>query len=529
MQRSSLVSAAFLCLVTGVVVPLGACSDADADAAATEDASVSPSASGPTTEPTESPADAATEAGPVIATIHDEVPGTAKGSWVLDEKAAFPQDRVPYLRITISKSEWAKMIADMTELAGPFGASSGGGGGGGAPPGRDGGGPGNPPPGGGDGGPGGGGGAGGGGAGGVDLLARDPIYVECTIQTAGQQWSHVGIRFKGNSSLAGTWQRGVWKLPFRMKLDELADAYPEVEDQRFFGFKNLSFANGSADPTMLHEKLAAGVFGRAGLAEPRTAFYRLYVDYGEGLRYFGLYTGVEVPKDRTLLERHFSSKSGNVYKPEGTGATFATWDEASFEKENNEDAADYSDVRALYDALHASRSDAAAFRAGVDAALDVPTFLTWLATNTAIQDWDQYGQMAHNYYLYADPAKANRLVWIPWDHSYAFSASGSRDLSLGLSEVGAAWPLIRYLADDPVYYASYRDALRTTVLPLLGTGLESDIRAAAALVRPYTVGQYGEVDGYRFTTSAAQFDAAVDGMVSHVASRRAAVTTFLSQ
>lgn len=511
-------------LVSAVSTGLAACGDTEgvdpSDAAPSPAADAAPS---PTDSPDATTVDAAKA--PVIATIHDEVPGSAKGSWELDEKAAFPQDRVPYLRITIAPSEWQRMIADMTELAGAFGAGQGGPGGPGGdggpmgPP-RDGG-PGGPPPG-SDGGP---GGPGGNGA--NDLLPRDPIYVECKLQTAGQVWEHVGIRFKGNSSLAGTWQRGVWKLPFRVKLDELSDKYPEVEDQRFFGFKNISFANGSADPTMLHEKLANHVMGRAGLAEPLTAYYRLYVDYGEGLRYFGLYTGVELPKDSTFLKRRFGSKSGNVYKPEGTGATFSAWDVSSFEKENNEAEADYSDVRAVFDALQASRADAAAWRAGLEAKLDVPTFLSWLATNTAIQDWDQYGRMSHNYYLYTDPGRANRVVWIPWDHSYAFSAN-NQSLSLGLGEVGASWPLIRYLMDDAVYAAEYKNILRTKVLPLLDGKLEDEVRAAAALIRPYTVGQYGEVDGYRFTASAAAFDGAVTGMVTHIGQRRAAVTTFVS-
>lgn len=479
--------------------------------------------------------DAASDA-PVIATIPDEVPGTAPGSSELDADAAFPQDRVPYLRITIRHEDWQAMLDDMTNLAGAFGSNPGGvpGGGpggmpdGGMPPGIPDGGfpPGGPdggfPPGGPDGGmpP-------GGGEGGNDLLAGDPIYVPCTVQTNGQQWEHVGIRFKGNSSLATTWQSGIWKMPLRLKFDEFDDTYPEVADQRFYGFKNISFANGSADSTMLHEKLATNVMGRAGLETPYTAFYRIYVDYGEGLRYFGLYTGVELPKDSPFLKRHFGSKDGNVYKPEGTGATFATWDSSSFEKENNEDAADYSDVQGLYDALHASRTDAAAWRAQLETRLDTGSFLTWLATNTAIQDWDQYGQMSHNYYLYGDPANGGRLVWIPWDHSYAFSSTG-RELSLAQTEVTEQWPLIRYLLDDATYAATYRQILQTTVLPLLGTELETEVTTLQAMIRPYTVGQYGEVAGYRFVNSAAEFDAAISGLRAHIASRRAAVTAFVS-
>jgi len=66
--------------------------------------------------------------------------------------------------------------------------------------------------------------------------------------------------------------------------------------------------------------------------------------------YFGLYTAVEVVDD-TVIGTQFADDSGNVYKPEGTGATFAegTFDEASFDKQTNEDEADYSDILALFE------------------------------------------------------------------------------------------------------------------------------------------------------------------------------------
>ncbi len=85
----------------------------------------------------------------------------------------------------------------------------------------------------------------------------------------------------------------------------------------------------------------------------QTAFYEVYLDYGEGSTYLGLYTMVEVVDD-TLIETQFDDDSGNVYKPNGTGATFAanTFSEESFDKETNEEEADYSDILALYDALH---------------------------------------------------------------------------------------------------------------------------------------------------------------------------------
>ena len=67
----------------------------------------------------------------------------------------------------------------------------------------------------------------------------------------------------------------------------------------------------------MHEKLAADIFRNAGLKAPQTAYYRIYIDYGQGAKYFGLYTAVEIVED-TMLDSQFGSSTGNCYKPDGT-------------------------------------------------------------------------------------------------------------------------------------------------------------------------------------------------------------------
>lgn len=488
-----------------------------------------------------------------------------------DYSLAFPQDRVPRLDITITPENWQAMVDDMTALVGEFGAGGlggpggpgGMGGGGGA-----GGGPGGfmPPqelfdaciglalgdactatlnmgqlpgtcaawtdgslfcePSGGPGGPGGPGG-------GADLIDSTPVYVECDVRNEDREWKHVGIRFKGNSSLAMAWQQGVWKLPLRLNFDKFEDTYPEIKDQRFYGFKNLSLSNGTQDQSLLRDKIGTEVFASAGLPAPATAFYRVFIDHGDGPTYFGLYTGIELPSDKVFLRTHFDSDEGNVYKPDGAGATWATWDPDTLGKENNEAAADFSDAQALFDALHADRTDAAAWRAGLEAHLDVEGFLHWLALNAVIQDWDQYGRMSHNYYLYADPAVGGALRWIPWDHTFAFTSAGGfggQSLSLSMDEVTEQWPLIRYLLDDPVYRDIYRDHLaQAAQVEYEPVAAEERFRAAHELITPYVVGPDGEIPGYTFLQSEASFHDALDALISHASTRQQEVTTYLGQ
>jgi len=164
------------------------------------------------------------------------------------------------------------------------------------------------------------------------------------------------------------------------------------------------------------------VFRSFGVPAVRTAYYEIYIDKGSGAEYYGVYTMCEVVFD-TFLSSWFGTKSGNCYKPDGDGAKFqaGTFTLADFEKKTNELAADFTDIQALYDALHADTrtSDAAAWRAGLEAVFDVDGFLKYLAVNNTIQNWDTYGKMTHNYYLYNDPADG-LIKWIVWDNNEAF-------------------------------------------------------------------------------------------------------------
>lgn len=469
-----------------------------------------------------------------------------------DYDQAFPQDRVVRLDITIAPEDWQAMLTDMTDMAGEFGA---GGGPGGMGPGMmmpdltacDGlaegdmcesefmgeaivgtctdfmgmlvclpeGGPGMNP-----------------GMGGADFFARTPIYVECDVTEGANSWQHVGIRFKGNSSLATSWMSGVYKMPLRLNFDKFEDDHPDTKNQRFHGFDSLSLSNGALDASLLRDKLGTDVFADAGLPAPAAAFYRVFIDHGEGPTYFGLYTGIELPEDDSFLDRQFGGHDGNLYKPDGAGARWDVWDPESLGKENNTEAADYSDAQALFDALNADRSDAAAWRAGLEATLDVDGFLHWLALNAVVQDWDVYGRMAHNYYLYADPGDGGRFHWIPWDHSFAFTGADggmfSQALSLAMDEVGEEWPLIRFLLDDPTYRERYiQFVAQAAELEYTPDDMGPRFTAAHELIAPYVIGEEGELPGYTFVESDAAFTGSLDALLQHVEQRQQEVAEFL--
>ncbi len=127
--------------------------------------------------------------------------------------------------------------------------------------------------------------------------------------------------------------------------------------------------------------------------------------------------------------------------------------------------------------------------------------------------------MTHNYYLYNDP-ETGLLTWIPWDNNEAFN-SGKREgaLSLKMDDVGADWPLIRYLIDDPIYNEVYTIYLADTIEGSFDPDkMASTYQEMAALIAPYASTDVGE----------AAFNSAVQQLINHAYERAAAVETFLS-
>lgn len=401
----------------------------------------------------------------------------------------FPDDEVKRLDIVISSDRWAVMLADMTSLYGPFGSG-----------GRD-----------------------------NSFADENPVFVPAEIFYEGKQWYRAGIRFKGNSSLASTWKSGKMKLSFKLDFDEFEDDYPQIKNQRFYGFKQLSLKNNYNDKSFLREKVAGDIFRNAGLASAHTAFYTVYVDHGEGPIYFGLYTLVEEVDD-TVIDSQFSNNGGNLYKPDGDGANFAsgTFSESTFEKQTNEDAADWTDIQNLFTALHAETrtTDAEVWREGLETVFDVDVFLKYLAVNTVIQNWDTYGRMTHNYFLYNNPEN-NLLTWIPWDNNEALQ-NGNMGGSLPLNFSGLSsnqWPLIGYLYAEETYRAQYEANVEEVINGVFNVNTtQATYTTYAALIESFAT---SELEGYTFLERNTDFQSAISTLKTHVSQRAASTQAYL--
>jgi hypothetical protein len=467
---------------------------------------------------------------------------------VPDYELLFDADVVHSLEITISTSDYAAMQENLTSLLadtplGPGGAGAGfpgmtTGDGGAAPPFPGGG---LPAP--NDGAPDGGAGFGPRPSGALDLLGEEPMYVPTETRHDGGVWTRVGMRYKGNSSLASSGGRG--KLPFRLDFDEYEDAFPEIENQRFYGFSELTFSSNWNDDSQLRECFATELLRDRGVPAARCAFYRIFVDVGDGPQYWGLYSMIEDPSD-AMIDSQLGGGDGNLYKPDGPAADWSTFDRETFAKKTNENDADWSDVEKAFAALHADRSEPSAWKRNLELTFDVDRFLGWLAINTAMVNWDSYGGLAHNYYLYGQPSLSGKLQWIPWDHNLSMQGGGFGQRRPGAATpaqnpkaelfheaVGSAWPLISILLSDPLYAQTYREKLEGTIQGLFDAEPAAErLHALHDLIEPYVIGTSAEATTHTTISSAAAFRESVDGpsgLIAHLAARRERVRQALAQ
>lgn len=424
--------------------------------------------------------------------LEDWTPLTHSSMAPTDYNTVFPQDKVNKFNITISADHWSSMQSDLENLYGTN-SNSGGGppGGGGAPA----------------------------GGGGNSFAEETPLYVPCNIEFNGKNWYNVGIRYKGNSSLSAS-SSGVKKLPFRLEFNKFEEEYIEIKGQTFYGFPALSMSSNYNDKSFVREKIACDLFNEFGVPAPQTAFYELYIDYGEGPIYFGLYTALEVVFE-SMLNTQFGSESGNCYKPDGTGASFSSsgFDLSHFENKTNGIDGD-SDIQTLYDILHSSKrtTDTPAWQAELESVFHVDGFLKWLAANTTIQNWDTYGRMTHNYYLYHDPAD-NLIKWIPWDNNEAFEEGKQGGaLAFEFSSISDEdWPMIGYILSVPAYEALFKQHILTFINGVFKPAkMQIDYGYLQLLIQP-SVDK--ETSDYTFLTSSTNFPSAMATLMSHVNSR----------
>ena len=170
--------------------------------------------------------------------------------------------------------------------------------------------------------------------------------------------------------------------------------------------------------------------------------------------------------------------------------------------------------------------------------IDMSLYLKWLAANTTMKNWDTYGRMTHNYYLYNKPTN-NKFVWLPWDNNEAFSdgpggggpgPGGSMSpldfdfANISTTPVSSSgdvtWPMISYIYSDPVYKAQYDASIDQFIASAFTvSNLSSKFTTYHNMIQPYVTGSEGEISGYTHLTSSAAFDNSLNDLINYVSSR----------
>jgi len=240
-------------------------------------------------------------------------------------------------------------------------------------------------------------------------------YVKGTVKFGDEVYPDVGIRFKGNSSVALSLES--LKKPYKFNFDKF------VEGQNFHGFEKLNFSNSTLDPSLMREKLAYALFRKAGVPAPNATFAKLYltVDGKYENEYVGLYVMVEQVDER-FLKRAFGNSKGLLVKRKSLGDITYLGDEWEsyenlFDIKSQKTNFDPSCLIQFIKLLH--QADDGQFETEIEKYLNVDSFLAWLAVNTLLTNLDSYAGMGHNYYLYLNEA-TGRFEFIPWDLNYAF-------------------------------------------------------------------------------------------------------------
>ena len=233
-------------------------------------------------------------------------------------------------------------------------------------------------------------------------------FHQADVVIDGEVMGNVGIRTKGNTSLTSVANSDSDRYSFKIDFDY-------YDDGSYYGLKKLNLNNNYSDSTYMKEYISYEICEAMGLPTPAHSYTHITVNGEE----WGLYLAVEAV-DKVFVANKFQETTGDLYKPDGTGANLAYIDDdissySGLSLKTNESTSDGSDMLALIKALDSGE--------GLEDVLDVDEALRYLAVNVSIANFDSYlGGTTHNYYLYE---QNGRFSVIPWDYNLAFGGFGS--------------------------------------------------------------------------------------------------------
>lgn len=243
-------------------------------------------------------------------------------------------------------------------------------------------------------------------------------YHSVTVEIDGLLLQDVGIRQKGFSS---NFFVTTTKKPLKLNFGKF------VTDREYQGVRKVNLMNGVGDPAIAKDKLVYDMFRMHGVAGPRVAHTKVYINE----EFWGIYALIE-QVDKRYLKRNFADKKGNLWKNKGyselnwTGPNIGDY---SFELQTNQNENDWAKFFSFVEFINTSSDfDFSTQLAGI---FELDEYFRILAIDIITNNWDSYLLNGRNWYLYYEP-KTDKIHWLPWDYNFAFDRNpdGTFDIDL---------------------------------------------------------------------------------------------------
>jgi hypothetical protein len=217
------------------------------------------------------------------------------------------------------------------------------------------------------------------------------VVARATVTEGDNVYTNVALHLKG---AAGSFRSIDENPALTLHFDKF------VPGQLFHRLEKISLNNSVQDPSYLTEKICREMFVAAGVPAPR-ADHAVVVLNGRDL---GLYVMVE-GINKQFLAHYFKNTKGNLYD-----GGFLKDITEELEKISGENPKDQSDLRILIAA--ASEPDPAKRLSDLEKVLELDRFISFIALDVMLWDWDGYAIKKNNWRLYHDP-DSGRFTFFP--------------------------------------------------------------------------------------------------------------------
>lgn len=237
----------------------------------------------------------------------------------------------------------------------------------------------------------------------LGALMNDPrAYAKAIVREGDTVYTNVAIHVKGS---AGSFTDIQNKPALTLSFGKYE------EGQRFHGLRKIHLNNSVQDRSFTTENICGEMFRKAGVPAARATNARVWLN-GRDLGFFVVMEGFT----KDFLKRHFKDTRGNFYE-----GGFLKDIDNGVRKDSGE--ANDSDLKALTQAVYLPDGDKR--WAALNKVLDMERFLSFMAMESLVWDWDGYMMNRNNYRFYHDP-DSDKFVFIPHGMDQMFwDANGS--------------------------------------------------------------------------------------------------------